>query len=98
VALYFFSKYFFFRQVLQIVQMQLVSQENVLIGEPEPCQFMSSQIVPSVMVNNASHNMLVSSTSQEPVAEAEHIRIFQEPVHQTNRIPIIELSPTFFRQ
>lgn len=78
--------------------MELVSQENMLIGEPEPCQFQSTQIFTPELPSNASQNMVISSASQEPVSEREHMHKFQESIPRSNRIRIIELTAALAKQ
>lgn len=83
---------------MQIINMELVSQENMVIGEPKPCQFLPTGILTSVLAKNASDNKVVMSTSQQRVCEAEHVHIKQESILEGNCTSIVQLSPSLAKQ
>jgi hypothetical protein len=77
--------------------MELVSQENVPVGVPEPCIFSPSNIT-SFTTNTISQDTIVSSTSQGSASAKEHSNEFCELFHEETRISIIKLSPQIAKQ
>ncbi|CAF2018121.1 unnamed protein product [Rotaria magnacalcarata] len=86
------------KQVLQILEMELLSQEKMCIGQPEPCLFQVTQMATSIIVNNHSMNAIVSSTYSPSVYDAHSMCRLQKPSTERNHTFISELTAGHARQ
>lgn len=78
--------------------MALVAQEKDCIGDPKPCQYYSTQVVPSTIVKDVLKNVAISTSSRRSILEVEPLVTRETLTDTMKHILIADVSSTDAKQ